>query len=125
MATLTPRKFREGKKRQTGAAGNAPKPATASPDVITRKTFTKTTDSKGRVVLGGHFANRAVLVEQLSETEVLVKMARIIPEREAWLYENRTALAAVRKGLAQARAGQLNRGPDLDADAALIAQLED
>ena len=66
-----------------------------------------------------------MLVEQLSETEVLVKMARIIPEREAWLYENRTALAAVRKGLAQARAGQVNRSPDLDADAALIAQLED
>ncbi len=66
-----------------------------------------------------------MLVEKLSDTEVLVKMARVIPEREAWLYENPAALAAVREGLAHARAGKVNRGPDLRKDETLLSQLED
>lgn len=85
---------------------------------------TKTADSKGRVVLGGRFANRPVIIEKLSDTEMIVKLARVIPEREAWLYENPEALAAVRSGLAHARAGKLTKGPDLDADAKLVAELE-
>jgi hypothetical protein len=125
MATLTPRKAPKIEKRIARAHGKARKPAASSPDLLAANAQTKTADSKGRVVLGGQFANRAVLIEQLSETEVLVKMARVIPEREAWLYENPTALAAVRKGLAQARAGQVSSGPDLDADKALIAQIKD
>ena len=56
----------------------------------------KITDSKGRVTLGGHFANRAVIVEQRGEDEVVVVLARVIPEREAWLYENPKALAMSR-----------------------------
>jgi hypothetical protein len=107
----TPVKKRRASKKSSGASAGTAQ--------------TKTTDSKGRVLLGGHFANRAVLVEQLSDTEVLVKMARVIPEREAWLYENPAALAAVRKGLAQARAGQVGSGPDLDADQALIDQIKE
>jgi hypothetical protein len=86
---------------------------------------TKTADSKGRVVLGGEFANRPLIVEQVSETEVLITMARVIPEHEAWLYENHHALAAVRRGLAQARARKLVEAPDLDADGKLAAKLQD
>ena len=82
-------------------------------------------DSKGRIALGVKFANRSVIVEKLSETEVVVKLARVIAEREAWLYENAEALASVRKGLAQARAGNLSRGPDLNANSQLISELED
>jgi hypothetical protein len=85
----------------------------------------KTTDEKSRVVLSKKFANRTVIVEEVSETEVLVKLARVIPEREAWLYENPAALAAVRRGLAQIRAGEVSPGPDLEADAKLVAELED
>ena len=125
MATLTPCKARKGKKHNARISENSRKPAAASSHLMAAKTLMKTADSKGRVVLGGQFGNRAVLVERLSETEVLVKMARVIPEREAWLYENPAALASVRKGLAQARARQVNKGPDLDADKALIAQIED
>jgi len=87
---------------------------------------TKSTDSKGRVSLGGHFANRAVIVEHRSEGEVIVRLARVIPEREAWLYENLKALASVRRGLDQARKGNIAKNPpDLKAAAKLAARLED
>ena len=85
----------------------------------------KTADKKGRIVLGGRFANRAVIIERVSETEVVVKLARVIPETESWLYENPLALAAVRTGLAQARASGVTQGLDMKSDAKLVAQLED
>ena len=86
----------------------------------------KSTDAKGRVTLGGHFANRAVIVEHRSEDEVIVRLARVIPEREVWLYENPKALASVRRGLDQARKGNVTKKPpDLKAAAKLAEQLED
>lgn len=42
----------------------------------------------------------------------------VIPQREAWLYENKKALAQVRRGLADAKAGELAKlppAPALDA----------
>ena len=86
---------------------------------------TKTTDCKGRVTLGERFANRTVLVEEIDPTEVRITIARVVPEREMWLHENRSASAAVQRGLADAKAGRLNSGPDLAADAALADRLQD
>jgi hypothetical protein len=96
-------------------------------DMTTRvQTSHKSTDSKGRVTLGGHFANRAVIVEQRSDDEVVVRLARVIPEREVWLYKNPKALAAVRRGLDQARKGDVAKNPpDLKAAAKLAKQLKD
>ena len=86
----------------------------------------KNTDSKGRVTLGDRFANRAVIVEKRNKNEVVVRLTRIIPEREAWLYENPKALASVRRGLDQARKGGAAKNPpDMKAAAKLAAQLED
>jgi hypothetical protein len=86
----------------------------------------KTTDAKGRVTLGSQFANRAVIVEQQSDDAVVVRLARVIPEREAWLYENPKALAAVRRGLGEARKAKVvQKPPDLKAAAKLAARLED
>lgn len=86
----------------------------------------KNTDSKGRVTLGGHFANRDVIVEHRSDDEVVVRLARVIPEREVWLYENPKALASVRRGLDQARKGKVAKSsPNLKAAAKLAEQLED
>lgn len=48
----------------------------------------KTADSKGRISLGQRFANKPVIIEDISDTEVKISMARVIPEREMWLYEN-------------------------------------
>ncbi|HLZ96375.1 MAG TPA: hypothetical protein VKP66_00425 [Steroidobacteraceae bacterium] len=88
-------------------------------------TLTKQTDSKGRLTLGESFANATVLVEANGEGEVIVKRARVIPAREAWLYENKEALASVRRGLKQAREHQFVPGPDLTAAAELAEQLQD
>ena len=98
-----------------------------SSNMATRtQTSHKSTDSKGRVTLGGHFANRAVIVEHRSEDEVIVRLARVIPEREEWLYKNPQALSSVRRGLDQARKGDVTKNPpDLKAAAKLAKQLED
>ena len=86
----------------------------------------KTTDSKGRVTLGGRFANRAVIVEHRSDDEVVVRLARVIPESEAWLYANPKALASVRRGLDEARKGETAiKPPDLKAAAKLAEQIKD
>lgn len=86
----------------------------------------KNADSKGRVTVGDRFANRAVIVEQRREDEVVVRLARVIPEREAWLYENLEASASVRRGLDQARKGEVAKNPpDMKAAVKLAAQLED
>src|SRR5262245_16426708 len=73
-------------------------------------TYTRLADSKGRITLGEAFANRTLLVEE-QDDRIILRLARIIPESEAWLYDNTAALAAVRKGLQQARAGELQDGP--------------
>ena len=88
-------------------------------------TVTKNVDSKGRLTLGEAFANHTVLVESHGEGEVLVRLARVIPAREAWLYANKAALASVRRGLEQAAEGQFTTGPDLKAAATLAEQLQD
>ena len=86
----------------------------------------KSTDAKGRITLGSRFANRAVIVESRGNDEVVVRLARVIPEREAWLYENPQALASVRRGLEQARKGKVaKKTPDLKLAAKLAAQLDD
>jgi len=73
---------------------------------------TRNTDSKGRITLGEAFANRTLIVEERGD-EIVLRLARVIPEREAWLYENPGARDALRRGLEQARAGRLTDGPDM------------
>jgi len=74
----------------------------------------KNVDSKGRVTLGEKFANRTVIIDEVDDTEVRVTLARVVPEREAWLYDNDKALDLVRRGLDQARQGQFADAPDMD-----------
>jgi hypothetical protein len=85
---------------------------------------TKNTDSKGRLTLGDAFANRTVIVEQRGN-EIVLHLARVIPEREAWLYDNPTALASVRRGLKQARSRDLSDGPNLGKAGKIAKKLED
>ena len=42
----------------------------------------RTTDAKGRICLPKAFANATVIIEQLSDTELRVRKARVIPEDE-------------------------------------------
>jgi hypothetical protein len=79
----------------------------------------KTADSKGRVTLGAPFANRPVLIEHF-EDAVVVRVARVLPESVAralpisdeWLDRDDPARAAVRRGLADARAGRTTSAAD-------------
>ena len=86
---------------------------------------TRLVDSKGRVTLGEHFANRTVIIDNIDDTEVRITLARVIPEREAWLYANPKARDAVRRGLAQARARRYAKPPDISADAELADKIDD
>ena len=87
---------------------------------------TRNLDRKGRLTLGPRFANRTVLVRQVSDDELVVTLARVIPDREAWLYDNPEAKDSVGKGLAQAKARQFSKTPpNLSADAALARKLSD
>ena len=82
-------------------------------------------DSKGRILLGHQFANVTFIIDDADPGQVILKPAVAIPAKEAWLYENETALNLVRKGLAEAKRRQFAKSPpDLDADAALMKKLE-
>jgi hypothetical protein len=85
----------------------------------------RNTDSKGRLTLGEAYANRTVIVKNRGD-ELIIQLARVIPEKEAWLYDNPEALTAVRRGLKQARSGRFaKKRPDLNAAARLAGKLED
>jgi hypothetical protein len=86
----------------------------------------KTADSKGRIALGRAFANSTVLIERVSSNEYRVIKARVIPEDEAWLWENDKALGMVMRGLRQAKEHQLaDTPPDLELDDELADGLDD
>lgn len=64
-------------------------------------------DSKGRITLGklaqGVSSFRA---RRLDDGNIILEPFAEIPAREAWLFENASALDAVKAGLAQASAGK-------------------
>jgi hypothetical protein len=70
----------------------------------------RTIDDKGRLTLGREFAGRTVQVER-NRDGVLITFFRMVPDREAWLWENETAKGMVDRGLEQAKRGDLNDGP--------------
>jgi Ser/Thr protein kinase RdoA (MazF antagonist) len=70
----------------------------------------KTIDDKGRLTLGREFAGRTVQVEK-DDDGILIKFYRVVPDREAWLWENETARDLVERGIAAAASGALTDGP--------------
>jgi hypothetical protein len=48
---------------------------------------TRSTDSKGRISLPKAFANATVIIDQISDTEVRIRKAVVIPEDEVRFYE--------------------------------------
>lgn len=86
----------------------------------------KTADSKGRINFGKNFANKTVIIEKIGDTEMKIELARVIPEREAWLYQNSEAKESVLRGLRQAEARRFSKSPpDLAADQSLVDEIED
>lgn len=84
----------------------------------------KTIDVKGRLTLGREFAGKLVEVENADDA-IILHFRRVVPEREAWLWENDAARASVERGIHQARNGELNDGPDLGAAFAFADSLTD
>lgn len=95
-----------------------------SVDTSSMAARTKKADSKGRITLGERFANQTLIVEE-GEHEIVIRLARVVPAREAWLYENPEALRSVRDGLNQARARKLTSGPDLKKSSKLADRIPD
>jgi hypothetical protein len=85
-------------------------------------TALKTIDGKGRLTLGREFAGRTVQLEK-DDDRLIVMFYRVVPDREAWLWENETAKDMVDRGLTQARLRELNDGPDLAAALAFADSL--
>jgi hypothetical protein len=52
---------------------------------------TRTTDAKGRVSLPKAFANATVIIEQVSESEIRIRKAVVIPEDEVRFSEETAA----------------------------------
>jgi hypothetical protein len=50
-------------------------------------TETRTTDKKGRISLPKAFADCTVILEQVSDTEIRIRKAKVIPEDEVRFYE--------------------------------------
>jgi hypothetical protein len=53
--------------------------------------LTRTTDRKARVSLPQSFANATVIIEQLSDTELRIRKAQVIPEDEVRFAEESSA----------------------------------
>ena len=51
----------------------------------------RTTDQKGRISLPKAFANSTVIVEEISETEIRIRKAKVIPEDELRFQEESSA----------------------------------
>ena len=51
----------------------------------------RSTDSKGRISLPKRFANATVIIDQVSDSEIRIRKAVVIPEDEVRFYEEATA----------------------------------
>lgn len=83
---------------------------------------TKNVDSKGRIALGKEFANRTVIVQYRGDGEILIRLARVIPEKEAWLYQNEEALTLLQQGLDEAQSGEFSTTPPVLQESFFFAE---
>jgi len=58
------------------------------------------------VVLGAAQANKTFRITQQPNGNLLLEPVVVMHEREAWLFKNPKALAMVKKGMEQSRAGK-------------------
>ncbi len=85
----------------------------------------KLADSKGRILLGKSYAGTTLLAEQHEDGTIILRPAVTVPTNEAWLWKNKIALAAVTRGLDEARAGNQAAAPDLKAAIKLAGKIKD
>lgn len=66
-------------------------------------------DSRGRIPLGPKATDKDFLIEYGEDGRISLIPVVFVPEREAWLYENESAIAQVRAGLADASEGRVRK----------------
>ncbi|MBI5602382.1 MAG: hypothetical protein HY879_03430 [Deltaproteobacteria bacterium] len=71
--------------------------------------LTKVADSKGRVTLGPEYARKTFLVEKNENDTITLKLAEVVPIREAWLWKNKLAFTKVMEGLEDAQKGRFEK----------------
>jgi hypothetical protein len=64
-------------------------------------------DSRGRIPLGTRATHKDFRIEYAEDGAISLIPVVFVPEREAWLYENKGAIAEVRTGLADASEGRV------------------
>lgn len=67
---------------------------------------TSRADTKGRIVLGAAQANKTFRITEQPNGNVLLEPVVVIHEQEAWLFKNPKALAMVKRGIEQSKAGK-------------------
>ncbi len=71
---------------------------------------TRSVDERKRVTLGDILGDSERLqIFQNAQGEILLKPVVEIPASEAWLFNNKKALAAVKRGLQQAAEGKISK----------------
>lgn len=71
---------------------------------------TRSVDERKRVTLGDILGDSERLqIFQNAQGEILLKPVVEIPASEAWLFKNKKALAAVKRGLQQAAEGKISK----------------
>lgn len=70
------------------------------------------TDGKGRLTLGAKYAHLRFIVED-KDGDIILKKIAVVPEKELWLYQNPKAYASVKRGLEQAKKGELQSSPSI------------
>jgi hypothetical protein len=65
--------------------------------------LTKVADSKGRITIGSEYAKKTFLIEKNGEDTITLKMAEVVPVKEAWLWKNKSAFDKVMEGLEDAQ----------------------
>jgi hypothetical protein len=73
------------------------------------ETLTKVADAKGRITLGAEYAKKTFLIEKINEDTVTLKLAEVVPRKEAWLWKNKVAFTKVMEGLADAQKGRFEK----------------
>ena len=75
-----------------------------------KRTVSKTVyaDARGRITLGSKAGKKDYRITETPQGEIVLTPVVQIPERELWLWQNPAALAALREGMAQAAAGEVN-----------------
>jgi hypothetical protein len=71
--------------------------------------LTKVADSKGRLTIGSEYAKKTFLVEKISRDTITLKIAEVVPAREAWLWKNNSAFDKVMEGVEDAQKGRFKK----------------